>query len=108
MQRDREILLFVVPTPLGFPVRTSREYWNLIEQKHPEVGGQIDEVKECLRNPDLVRRSKHDSAVYLFYSPQPPYHLAVVAKRLDGDGFIVTAYLTDKIKEGELVWPTSE
>jgi hypothetical protein len=101
-------LLFSVPTPLGFAVRTTREYWNLIEQKHPEVAGQVNEVRECLRSPDLARRSKQDPAVYLFYSPQPPYHLAVVAKRLDGEGFIVTAYLTDKIKEGELVWPISE
>ena len=31
----------------------------------------------------------------------------VVAKRLDDEGYIVTVYVTDSIKEGEHVWPTS-
>jgi hypothetical protein len=101
-------MLFAVPTPMGFAVRTSGEYWKLIEEKHPEVRGKIEQVKRCLQDPLLVRRSKQDPTVYLFYSPQPPYHLAVVAKRLDGEGFVVTSYLTDKIKEGESVWPISE
>jgi hypothetical protein len=34
-------------------------------------------------------------------------HLCVVAKRLDEEGFIVTVYVTDSIKEREQVWPTS-
>ena len=34
-------------------------------------------------------------------------HLCVVAKRLDEEGYIVTVYVTDSIKEGEHVWPTS-
>jgi len=38
----------------------------------------------------------------------PPHHLTVVVKRLDGEGFIITSSLTDKIKEGETIWPTSE
>jgi hypothetical protein len=108
VRRDNAAEIFVVPTPLGFAVRTSGEYWKLIGRKHPEVVGRIEQVKECLRNPTQVRRSKQDPAVYLFYASHPPYHLAVVAKRLDGDGFVVTSYLTDRIKEGDLVWPTSE
>jgi hypothetical protein len=36
-----------------------------------------------------------------------PYHLCVVAKRLGGQGFVVTCYVTDAIKEGTTIWPTS-
>ena len=61
-----------------------------------------------LAAPDQVRQSRQDAAVILFYRSAPPYHLCVVAKRLDGAGFIVTCYLTDAIKEGTRVWPTSE
>jgi hypothetical protein len=32
------------------------------------------------------------------------YYLCIVARHLNGDGFIITAYITDKIKEGEVVW----
>lgn len=100
--------LFVVTTPLGFTVRTTSEYWDLLQQKHPEVTGRLHEVQQCLTSPEQVRQSKQDAAVYLFYALLEAYHLCVVAKRLDGGGFIVTCYLTDAIKEGVKVWPISE
>ena len=60
-----------------------------------------------LHQPELIRRSKQDQAVYLFYASQPPYYLVVVVKRLNGEGFVITSYLSDKVKEGEPVWPIS-
>ena len=100
-------ILFTILTPLGFAVRTTRQYWELIQRKHPEVIGKEAEVQDCLRQPELVRHSKQDQTVYLFYISQPPYYLVVVVKRLNGEGFIITSYLSDKVKEGEPVWPTS-
>ncbi len=100
-------VMFSIPTPLGFSVRTTREYWTLILRKHPEITGKEAEVRRCLREPEQVRCSKQDQAVYLFYRALPPYHLVVVARRLDGNGFIVASYMTDRIKEGEPIWPTS-
>ncbi len=100
-------ILFIVPTPLGFSVRTTREYWELIQHKHPEIVGKEAEVQQCLQQPAVIRRSTQDPTVYLFYISVPPYHLAVVVKRLDGEGFIITSYLTDQLKEGETIWPTS-
>jgi hypothetical protein len=85
----------------------TREYWQLIQHKHPEIIGRETEVQQCLRRPAAVRRSTQDPTVYLFYAPIPPYHLTVVVKRSDGEGFVITSYLTDKIKEGETIWPTS-
>lgn len=101
-------VFFNVMTPLGFPVRTSVDYWQLILRKHPEVTGLESEVKRCLRRPEIIRRSTQDPAVYLFYARLPPYHLAVVVKQLNDGGFVITCYLTDRIKEGEQVWPMSE
>ncbi len=100
--------LFETPTPLGFVVRSTASYWALIEGKHPEIVDRRQEVEICLQFPDQIRQSKVDRAAYLFYRSRPPYHLCVVVKRLNGIGFVVTCYLTDKIKEGDKIWPTSE
>lgn len=99
---------FEALTPLGFAVRTTAAYWALLQRKHPEVSRRLDQVRQCLVSPVEVRRSKQSSAVYLFYIPTEAYHLCVVVKRLDGDGFVVTCYITDAIKEGTRVWPISE
>jgi len=44
--------------------------------------------------------------VYLFYKlEQMGLWICAVAKRLDSEGFLITAYPTDAIKEGERIWP---
>jgi hypothetical protein len=59
--------LFPVLTPLGFSVRTTANYWVLIEAKHPKLRGRLAEVAQVLRVPEEIRRSQRDPTVYLFY-----------------------------------------
>ena len=100
-------LLFEVVTPLGFQVRVTRAYWELIVTiKHPVMAGRESDVQEVLRNPDEIRQSKTDSAVYLFYKTERVGRwVCAVAKQLDGEGFLITTYPTDAIKEGRRIWP---
>jgi len=64
-----------------------------------------------LRQPQLVRRSRSDPAVRLFYefhakTQMGDKWLCIVVKYAEDDAFVVTGYLTDKPKDGEDVWPT--
>ena len=72
-----------------------------------EMGAQIERV---LREPQLVRRSRSDPAVQLYYEFYTQTivggkWLCVVVKYGQNDAFVVTAYLTDKTKAGEDLWP---
>jgi len=78
--------------------------------EHPEMREMALAMEKSLRQPQLVRRSRSDFATRLFYD----FHaqtavggkwLCVVVKYLAGDAFVVTAYLTDKPKAGEDLWP---
>jgi len=99
-------ILFDVPTPLGFSVRVTRPYWTLIVAvKHPVMHGREAAVRGTLRAPDQVRRSRSDPNVFLFYQLERPGRwICAVAKRLNGEGFLITTYPTEAIKEGEQVW----
>jgi len=103
-----EDLLFEILTPLGFRVHVTHRYWQLIVSiKHPVMLGQEEKVKQALTDPEEIRLSRSDPAVYLFYTPK---HLGrwvcAVAKRENDDaGFLITAYPTDTIKEGVRIWP---
>ncbi|HEX67935.1 MAG TPA: hypothetical protein ENG13_02590 [bacterium] len=71
--------------------------------------GQIDKIKETLLNPDKVVRSKTDPEVELFYryyqsTPVTKKYLCVVVKVSWEEAFIITAFFTDKIKRGEVLW----
>ena len=67
--------------------------------------GREESVRNALQMPDQVRRSRRDRSIYLFYRQERPGRwTCAVAKRLDGQGFLVTTYPTDTIKEGETLW----
>jgi hypothetical protein len=99
-------ILFEVSTPLGFRVRVTRSYWELIVTvKHPVMRERATEVQDVLQTPDEIRQSRGDPAVFLLYRVVLPGRcFCAVAKRLNGDGFLITTYPTDAIKEGERVW----
>jgi hypothetical protein len=99
-------LFFTVQTPLDCCIRVTVAYWNIITQiKHPIMNGQEVDVQETLTQPNEIRRSRSDSNVYLFYKfQQEKRWLCAVVRRLNGDGFLITTYPTDAIKEGETVW----
>ncbi len=104
----QESALFPVFTPLGFSVRTTADYWALIETKHPKLRGRLTDVAQVLRSPEEIRRSQYDPAIYLFYHTEQRRYLCVVVKRVNGEGFLITAYPCDKIKEGDVIWPKSK
>lgn len=96
---------FKVQAKLGILISTTKTYWNVITNiKHPTVKGREAEIKQVLGNPDEIRVSKRDRAVLLFYKKIGKYYLCVIVRFFKKRGFIVTAYWTDKIKEGELKW----
>jgi hypothetical protein len=99
-------VLFAAWTPLGFQVRVTRAYWELITTiKHPIMAGRDAEVRETLERPAEIRQSRSDPAVYLFYLAIGQRWICAVVKRLNGDGFLITTYPTDAIKEGVHIWP---
>ncbi len=100
-------LLFEVLTPLDFSVRVARSYWEyIITIKHPVMAGREEDVKDTLQNPDEIRVSRSDSNVYLFYkSGKIGRWVCAVAKRLNGEGFLITTYPADAVKEGTKIWP---
>lgn len=98
--------VFVAYTPLGFSVRVSHSYWKIITSiKHPVMAGRDLDVKKALEQPDEIRSSQKDPTVYLFYILERKGRwICAVAKKLNGEGFLITAYPTEAIKEGRQIW----
>ena len=94
----------------GRLVRLTDERLNHILE-HPEMRGMEAEIERTLLLPALVRQSRTDTDVKLFYefysqTAVGGKWLCVVAKYNQDDAFVVTAYLTDQPKLGAELWPT--
>jgi len=73
--------------------------------------GMEEAIISLLEHPAEVRLSRSDESARLFYDFRETTRvsskwLCAVVKYLPKDAFLVTAYLTDKIKAGETLWPT--
>jgi hypothetical protein len=95
----------------GIAVRLTEERMAHILE-HPEMREMDTKIDRLLAAPQIVRRSRSDDAVRLFYVFYPQTivgakWLCVVVKYIGSDAFVVTAYLTDKPKLGAPLWPIS-
>ena len=99
-----EKIFFTVKTPLNIEVRTTVQYWEYLTTfKHPIMRNKEDIVKFILQMPDEIRQSKMDKEVFLYYKQSDKLY-CVVVKHTEKEGFLITAYPVDKVKEGEIVW----
>ena len=104
MQR---IILFDVPTPLGFRVHTTVNYWEYILSKHPDMAERLSDVTGTLIAPDEIWHNPDDPELYEFYRfVRRRRYLRVVARNEAGGGYLVNAYPADYIKARVKVWPT--
>jgi hypothetical protein len=79
--------------------------------EHMEMAGMEAEIERVIQAPAEVRASRSDESVKLFYeyfarTSVGGKWLCVVVKYFSDDAFVITAYLTDTIKAGEILWPT--
>lgn len=79
--------------------------------EHPEMAPMGPAIEETLLHPEAVVQSFSDPQAHLYYrfyfrTIVGSKFLCVVVKALDDDAFVLTAYLTDRIKKGMALWPT--
>jgi hypothetical protein len=97
-----------LPDFTGRLIRVTDERWKHILERAEMVGLQ-DTIAKTLLTPLEVVQSVTDEAAWLYYRYCPrtivgAKFLCVVVKRGD-DAFMLTAYLTDRIKKGLRIWP---
>lgn len=99
------MIYFEIISKLNKKIRVTLNHWKLItERKHLDLEGKEKEVQLTLIDPVEIRESQEDPAVFLYYRKEGKYFICVVCRHENGTGFMITAYVTDKIKEGRKIW----
>lgn len=96
----------------GLAIRLTDERLAHIHE-HPEMEGMDAAIEESLMRPAHVVESYSDPRARLYYryyfgTIVGDKHLCVVVKTSLDDAFVLTAYLTDKIKQGRTLWPRAK
>jgi hypothetical protein len=82
------------------PVRLPEERWRHITQRHPEMANQREQVLETLTAPEQIQEGDSGELLairYYSHTPLSSKYLVTVYRELSAeDGFILTAYLTNR------------
>lgn len=93
----------------GQTIELTEERWSHVLEAHQELRVLEELIPQVLRAPDAVVRSLYDPAVRLYYkwfaSVWHGTYLVVVVKS-NHRHFILTAYITEKLKGGVRLWPS--
>ncbi len=82
----------------NIPIRLTNERWIHIVENHNDLAGYFDNVLLTVESPDYVIKGYEEALIALKQREEGKF-LAVVYKEIGrSDGFIITAYLTSKIK----------
>ena len=92
-------------TPTGVPIICPADRWQLILEKHPILRGESAAVRDTIERPDEIRRSRRSAEVWLCYRRRDRRYLCAVI--VPATGMLLTAYPTDAIKAGEVIWTPS-
>lgn len=92
----------------GRAIRLTEERLSHI-QRRPEMVGEEAKIDETCADPDVVIESRQDPSVRLYHrlyqqTPVTRKYLLVAVKVLTDDAFVVTAFFTDRQKQGSVRW----
>jgi hypothetical protein len=99
----QDIILSVHRTP----IRLTDERWAHITEEHCELAGFRLEVLETVAKPDRILAGG-EGELLAVRELFPGKHLVAVYRELADDGFIITAFITSKIKalqRRKQLWP---
>ena len=103
---SKKRILFTEETPVSHRVTLTRDRWKeIVRYKHPALAEHVDAVRDCLRNPVVIRESVKDCNTHLYYrSVDRGFICVVVGGPIPDRRFVITAYFTKELKKGNNLW----
>lgn len=92
----------MIPTAFSvhnIPIRLTNERWRHISVGHPEMAAYIDQILDCVENPEIVYQGTEDEflAVKSLDNEKLKFIVVVYKESDDNDGFIITSFITNKL-----------
>ncbi|MBI1928680.1 hypothetical protein HYR99_31105 [Candidatus Poribacteria bacterium] len=88
----------IVQSKNGVPIRLTEKRWLHITEEHSEMAGYYFEILEILQAPDAIYEGKAGELLAV-KEIEPGKYMIVVYKEVSReDGFVITAFLTRRIK----------
>jgi hypothetical protein len=82
----------------GVPIRLTEERWFHITETHDDLAGHYDDVLNAVEDPDFVIEGFMKAVIGLKKVGRNKFLAVVYREKGRGDGFVITAYFTSKLR----------
>lgn len=100
-------MISIIITKSGVPIRLTDERWVHITEEHAELAGMRLDVLEAVLQPERILAGEEGELLAIREQEVGKY-LVVVYRELEGDGFIITAFITRRaasLDRRKQLWP---
>ena len=100
-------MISIIITKSGVPIRLTDERWVHITEEHAELAGMRLDVLEAVLQPERILAGEEGELLAVREQEVGKY-LVVVYRELEGDGFIITAFITRRaasLDRRKQLWP---
>jgi hypothetical protein len=91
----------IVSSKNNVPIRLTEERWIHITEQHSEMAGYYFEVLDTIQEPEAIYQGRFGEMLAVSEIERGKYLIAVYRELSKVDGFIITAFLTRRIKQIE-------
>ena len=100
--------MIIIRSKNNIPIRLTTERWKHIIKRHPEMDSQKERVLKAVSDPHMIQQGDFGELMAIKFHRKTPLtskYLVAVYKEVTDDGFILTAYYTDKPSERrQILW----
>jgi hypothetical protein len=98
------MILGIVDSVNGVPIRLTDERWEHIVDSHPELASYRETILDAVENPDYILVSRRGAlAAVVVLGRKAFLHVFYIEKSLH-DGFIISAWMKERMDKIKIVW----
>ena len=98
------MILDIVESIDGVPIRLTDERWEHILEQHPFISGYYEKILSTIESPTFVLRGHHHSKIAVNNYGRNRWLHVVYRELSRTDGFIVSAYFKKEYNENLVIW----
>ncbi len=98
------MILDIVESIDGVPIRLTDERWEHILFKHPLLSGYYQRILQTIENPTFILRGNNRSKIAVNNYGRKLWLHVVYREVSRDDGFIISAYIKKDYNENTIIW----
>ncbi len=101
--------MIIIKSKNNIPIRLTKERWCHIISRHLELIEQKERILETIAEPEIIQEGDFGELIAIKFYKETPLtskYLVVIYKEIESfDGFVITAYYTNKPSERrKILW----